>query len=284
MSDPDPMRTRADLSVAHTDVETSLIIWRAAALKALAATTMRPNNSRGLHHVAYLIRTNNKSCSKCDFLGNGSRAFVPSNRDPTFRQILMPCCGVNRVGVEGQMYTESPPLNGDYPRHDVDGFERASSNRVHRLRPGAVPRASSFSNTKVASGRPPVSRRVIRTLGRFSAAVAIGVGATLAWQTYGGEMLRIWAPSLGWLSPTSPSAELQGLVKPIAFDIGIMKRSVEQLASNQDQLGRRQDQLTQAFATLQAAVRDINQNILALAPLAPKAGHASPKTAQSPAQ
>jgi hypothetical protein len=31
-------------------------------------------------------------------------------------------------------------------------------------------------------------------------------------------------------------------------------------------------------------VLDINQNILALAPLAPKAGHVSPKPAQSPAQ
>ena len=74
------------------------------------------------------------------------------------------------------------------------------------------------------------------------------------------------------------------LVKPVALDLAIMKRSVEQLASNQDQLARKQDQMTQAFATLQAAVRDINQNILALAPLAPKAGHAPAKTAQSPAQ
>ena len=97
-------------------------------------------------------------------------------------------------------------------------------------------------------------------------------------------MVRAWAPSLGWLLPATPSAELQALVKPVALDLAIMKRSVEQLASNQDQLARKQDQLTQAFATLQAAVRDINQNILALAPLAPKAGHVSSKTAQSPAQ
>ncbi|MGA8693318.1 MAG: hypothetical protein WB689_05635 [Xanthobacteraceae bacterium] len=60
-----------------------------------------------------------------------------------------------------------------------------------------------------------------------------------------------------------------------------MKRSVEQLASNQDQLARKQDQMTQAFAALHAAVRDINQNILALATLAPKAGS---KPAQHPAQ
>ena len=70
----------------------------------------------------------------------------------------------------------------------------------------------------------------------------------------------------------------------MALDLAIMKRSVEQLANNQDQLARKQDQMAQAFATLQAAVRDINQNILALAPLAPKAGPASSKPAQPPAQ
>jgi hypothetical protein len=107
------------------------------------------------------------------------------------------------------------------------------------------------------------------------------IGATLACQSYGGELVRAWAPSLGWLLPASLSAELQAQLKPVALDLAIMKRSVEQLACNQDQLARKQDQMTQAFATLHAAVRDINQNILALAPLAPKAGS---KPAQHPAQ
>ena len=113
----------------------------------------------------------------------------------------------------------------------------------------------------------------------------IGVGATLAWQSYGGEMIRVWAPSLGWLSPASPSAELQALLKPVAVDLAIMRRSVEQLAANQDQLARKQDQMTQAFAVLQAAEQDIKQNILALAPLAPKAAHVPPpKPSQAAAQ
>jgi septation ring formation regulator EzrA len=77
---------------------------------------------------------------------------------------------------------------------------------------------------------------------------------------------------------------LQALLKPVALDLAIMKRSLEQLASNQDQLARKQDQMTVDFSALQTAVRDINQNILALAPLAPKAAHVSPKPAQSPAQ
>ena len=140
------------------------------------------------------------------------------------------------------MYTESPPLNDDYPEHDVGSAERASSNRVHRLRPGAVPRSSGFKNTQVASDRSSIARRIIRALGRFSLVLLLGVGATLAWQSYGGEMVRAWAPSLSWLVPTSPSAELQALLKPVALDLAIMKRSIEQLAGGQDQLARKQDQ------------------------------------------
>ena len=88
--------------------------------------------------------------------------------------------------------------------------------------PGAFPRSSGFKNTQVASDRPSITRRIIRALGRFSAAILIGVGVTLAWQSYGGEMVRAWAPSLGWLLPVSPSAaELQAQLKPVAIDLAI---------------------------------------------------------------
>jgi len=179
--------------------------------------------------------------------------------------------------------TESPPLNHVLPELDFDG-EHAPSNGGGRLKPGRPYRSSGFKNAQFRSERPSIGRRLTRSLVRFILPVFIGVGGTLAWQYYGGEMLRAWAPSLGWLAPTSPSAELQAQLKPVALDLAIMKRSVEQLANNQDQLARKQDQMAQAFATLQAAVRDINQNILALAPLAPKAGPASSKPAQPPAQ
>ena len=157
------------------------------------------------------------------------------------------------------MYIESPPLAG-----------RAASDRPYR--PGPRTFGPTLTRTLSASSAPPAITQTFRTLGRFSVVLFIGIGATLAWQSYGGQLVRAWAPSLGWLFPPSPSAELQAQLKPVAIDLAIMKRSIEQLASNQDQLARKQDQMTQAFATLQVAVRDINQNILALAPLAPKAG------------
>jgi hypothetical protein len=179
--------------------------------------------------------------------------------------------------------TESPPLN-DVLKLDFDD-EYASSNGVGRLKPAKPYRSSGLKNAPFRSDRLSNSRRLTRSLARFSLAISIGVGATLAWQSYGGEMIKAWLPSLGWLVPTSPSAELEPMLKPVALNLAIMKRSVEQLASNQDQLARKQDQMTQAFATLQAAVRDINQDILALAPLAPKTGHVPPpKPPQSPAQ
>jgi hypothetical protein len=183
------------------------------------------------------------------------------------------------------MYTESPPLNGAYPEHDVDAPEPTSSPRTHRVKPVAFRPCSGFKNTSVANGKLSIIKRRVRALGRIFIAIIIGVGATLVWQSYGGQMVRAWVPSLGWLLPASLTAELQTQVKPVALDLAIMRRTVEQLASNQDQLARKQDQMAQAFALLQSAVRDINQNILALAPLAPKAAHILPaKPPQTPAQ
>ena len=195
--------------------------------------------------------------------------------------------------------TESPPLNDDYPERDVDASdldaERTSSNRVHRLRPGRPYRSSGFKNAQSRSDRPSVSRRLTRSLARFFLAVFIGVGGTLAWQ-YGDEVaefVRTWAPSLGWLLPVSTtkapapavtSTELQQQLKPMAIDLALVRRTEEQLATNQDQLARKQDQMAQAIATLQAAEQDSSQKILALAPPVPKAVHVSPKPAQPPAQ
>src|SRR6266576_1384596 len=116
------------------------------------------------------------------------------------------------------MYSaESPALNDDYPERDVEASdldaERTSSNRVHPLRPGRPYRSSGFKNAQVGSDRPSISRsdrpligrRLTRKLAGFFLVVLIGVGGTLAWQ-HGDEvteMVRTWAPSLGWLLPVS---------------------------------------------------------------------------------
>jgi|SRR5215471_15092552 len=159
--------------------------------------------------------------------------------------------------------TESPSLNTAL---QLDfGDEHVPSNGGGPLKPGRRYRSSGFKNAQFTSDKPSIGRRLTRSLVRFFLPVVIGVGGTLAWQSYGGEMVRAWAPSLGWLVPASPpgpavtSAELQQQLKPMAIDLALVRRSEEQLAANQDQLSRKQDQMAQAIATLQATEQDLSQ-------------------------
>jgi hypothetical protein len=177
-------------------------------------------------------------------------------------------------------------LNDVYPGHDVDIAERMPANRVYRPSSRAFPSPRGLKNRQVTSDRPPsITRRKIHTLGRFcvavligvGAATLIGVGATLSWRSFDGEMFKAWPPSLGRLLPASPSAELQARPKPVATDLAVTERSVEPLASNQDQLARKQDQIKQAFAALPGAVQDSDQYALAAAPL-----EAAPVTLSKP--
>ena len=185
--------------------------------------------------------------------------------------------------------TESPPLN-DALKLDFDD-EYAPSNGVGRLKPAKPYRSSGFENAQFRSDRPSIGTRLTRSLVRFFVLVFIGVGGTLTWQYYGGEIVRAWAPSLDWLLPASPPApavtfaELQQQLKPMAIDLALVRRTEEQLATNQDQLARKQDQMAQAMSALQAAQQEFTQQILALAPPpTPKPVHVSPKPAQPPAQ
>jgi hypothetical protein len=189
------------------------------------------------------------------------------------------------------MYAESPPISDGYPENEVDASnqaERAPFHRVHQLIESISGRLSNFKNVPFPGDRLSINQRIFRALARFFVAVFIGVGLTLAWQYYGHEMLKSWAPS--WLLPASPpgpavtSPELQAQLKPMALDLAILSRSVDHLAASQDQLARQEDQLKQAFATLQAAEQDIDQKIFALAPAAPRPAHSLPKPPQASGQ
>jgi hypothetical protein len=194
--------------------------------------------------------------------------------------------------------TESPPRNDDYPERDVavsdPDAERALSGGVYRPRSAKPYRSSSLKSPQFRSDRPSISKRLMRSLARFFLAVFIGVGATFTWQ-HGdevAELVRVWLPSLDWLLPVSTtkapapavtSTDLQQQLKPMAIDLALVRRSIEQLGANQDQLARKQDQMTQAIATVQAAEQDVSQRILAVAPPAPKANHVMPLKPPQPA-
>jgi len=117
---------------------------------------------------------------------------------------------------------------------------------------------------------------MVRALARFFIAVVIGVGATLAWQSHGEELVGTWAPSLAWLLPVSmksppdgqasaaavvSSAELVQQLKPVAIDLAIVRHGIDQIATAVKQLAVKQEQMSQDIATLQATEQDIRQKI-----------------------
>jgi hypothetical protein len=175
------------------------------------------------------------------------------------------------------MRIESPPLNDEHTNRDVD--TDLDADRAPWLG-GTSRRASGFKSDQFPSDSLQNSRRITRTLALFSIAVLVGVGATLSWQRVGP-----WAASASPPAPAVTFAEVQEQLKPVAVDLAIVRRSVEQLATNQDQLARKQDQMAQAIATLQAAEQDISQKLSA--PPSPKPAHgptSPPKSLQPPGQ
>jgi hypothetical protein len=206
-----------------------------------------------------------------------------SNRDGLLRYL--------QAKIEAQMYsTQSPPLNEVLPELDFDSGQ-VPSNGGHRQKPSR-PYRSSGRNLQFRSDKPPpMSRRVARSVALLLFAVLVGVGGTLACQAYRDEITQVFPP-FGWLSPVSTmkasapavtTADLQEQLKPVAIDLALMRRSIEQLSSNQDQLGRKQDQMAQTIATLQAAEQEVSQKVSAPPP-PPKPVHVSPKQVQPPAQ
>src|SRR5713226_5478298 len=168
-------------------------------------------------------------------------------------------------------HSQSPPLvekenSSGGPARDLD----ARSDQRIGIRPMKPsirsPLPSGLKDDHVASDRPSIGRRIFRTLTRFFIAVLVGVSATLAWQTNGDaarDVVVAHAPLLGWLfsvsttkSPavaaTAPDSAQQ--LEPLASNLDVVRRSVEQLAA-------KQEQMAQNIATLQAVADDIRQRI-----------------------
>jgi hypothetical protein len=127
------------------------------------------------------------------------------------------------------------------------------------------PYSYRFGESQLARGRPSIGRRTFRTLTRFSIAVLIGVGATLGWQSYGDAakgMLVARVPTLAGVlsvSTKSPSVAATSTdpvqqFAPLAFNLDVVRRNVEQLAA-------KQEQMAQNIAALQAVEEDVRQKI-----------------------
>jgi hypothetical protein len=177
------------------------------------------------------------------------------------------------------LYSQSPPLaekewltaeetSSGRSARDPDARSDLRSGRRPLKAPIHSPHPSRLNDREVASDRPSIGRRMLRSLTRFSIAALIGVGVTLGWQSYGDaakEMVIARAPTLAWLlstSTTKPATISPGPVQQLealAFNLDVVRRSVEQLAA-------KQEQIVQNFAALQAIQEDIREKVSSTPP------------------
>jgi hypothetical protein len=112
---------------------------------------------------------------------------------------------------------------------------------------------------KAERRRPSIGRRIFRTVIRFVVTLLIGIGGTLAWQSYGEvarEMVAVRAPTLARLLPPTgwPASASPGPAQQPAYNLETLRLNIEQLAA-------RQDQMAQSFAALLAIQVDMRQKM-----------------------
>ena len=192
------------------------------------------------------------------------------------------------------LYSQSPPLTAEEP--SSGGFARDPDARSdqgmgrRRMKPSIdAPNHYRFGEGPLASGRPSIGRRIFRSLTRFSIAVLIGVGATLGWQSdTAKEMLVAQAPVLAWVLSVSTtkspvvaatSTDPMQQLAPLASNLDVVRRSVEQLAA-------KQEQMAQNIAALRAAEENFRQKMSSTppAPAEQAAAIPQPKPPQPRAQ
>src|SRR6266481_4550759 len=172
------------------------------------------------------------------------------------------------------MYSQSIPLvEKEWGGRPLD-LDARSDQRIgiRPMKPSIrSPLPSGLKDDHVASDRPSIGRRIFRTLTRFFIAVLIGVSATLAWQSHGDaarDIVVARAPLLGWLFSVSTTkspavaataADPVQQLEPLASNLDIVPRGVEQLAAQQEQMARN-------IATLQAVDEDIRQKVSSPSP------------------
>jgi hypothetical protein len=194
-------------------------------------------------------------------------------------------------------YSQSPPLMAAEEtssvgraldlddRSDQRIRTRPKGPTIHRLH------SSRLMDNQAASRRPSIGRRIFRAIIRFFVVVLIGVGATLAWQSYGDavkEIVVARVPTLAWLLSTSTTKSPVVAATPpdpmpnlesFASRLDDMRRSVELLAA-------KQEQVAQNIAALQAIDEDIRQKMSSTppSPSQPAASIPQPKPSQSRGQ
>jgi len=128
-------------------------------------------------------------------------------------------------------------------------------------------RPDELENDRSSSGRRSLAKRAPLAIVRFLITFGIGVGATLAWQSYGDaarEMIANSSPQLAWLAPPSASiaqnapdsiapdatgapttsaASPDQQLSAVSLDLDAVRQSVDRIATSQEQITRTVDQL-----------------------------------------
>ena len=144
------------------------------------------------------------------------------------------------------------------------------------------------------SRRRSIGRRVSRAFARYFIVFLFAIGLTVAWRSHGDEaieMVRTEVPSLAWLLPVSTakpspdsqasaaapltSDELVEQLKPLAFELANVQRSVKELSVTVEQLGVKVNQMSQSI---------VLQSVEKKLPPPPQSRISSPKPPQPPGQ
>jgi len=176
-------------------------------------------------------------------------------------------------------------MNSTVQRAPADFWDKWDASRVTDLRPRPV----ELTEEPLPPPPPqrPVGRRAGRRFLRFVITLGIGVGGTLAWQTYGDDARQMAAMAypeqLGWIAPqaastvaaapstpatvaaaapAAPALDQQQL-NSLSLNLAAVRQSVEQLAT---QVASAQQQMSGEIARLQASEQDILNKIAAPAP------------------
>jgi hypothetical protein len=157
--------------------------------------------------------------------------------------------------MAGQVSPDRPARTADAGFDQRNGV-RSTTASVHTLH------SFGRKGDQMESRRPSIIGRMFRGFIRFIVTILIGIGATLAWQSYGDvarEMVAARAPALAaWLPPARLPAGLASLAPaaqpPAAASFDTMRRSLEQLAA-------RQEQMAQGLAAVWAMEADIRQKM-----------------------
>jgi hypothetical protein len=185
---------------------------------------------------------------------------------------------------------------GRHPRRSLSQPRSEVSTSLRGTEPleDEAPRWTYSKNDNFPSIRPSRRKRARRALARFLIALCIGVGGTLAWQSYGDaarEMIAKSSPQLSWLAPQAAAVQTPPAVPPnmvasaapspdpqqfkaMSFNIAAVRQSVNQL----------QNEMTNEITKLRAAQQEILDKI-SMPPPRPAAAptHKPPPTPSSQA-